>query len=210
MDIRIILTESKAFCINIKEPYTYSSGIISPIYTDNRLLISEPNYFISIIKTFVKIIKKNKINFDKIAGTATAGIPWASFLAYKLKKPMIYVRNEAKDHGKKNLIEGKILNGEKVLVIEDLISTGSSAINTIKTIKDNGGIVDTCIAIFTYNMTISKEKFKEENVNLITLTDIDKILKHVIKKDITNKEDKKILMDWKKDPNGWAKKYGFE
>lgn len=210
MDIKEILTESKAFCINTKEPYTYSSGIISPIYTDNRILISEPNYYTNIIKTFVKIIKKNKINFDKIAGTATAGIPWASFLAYKLKKPMIYVRNEAKDHGKKNLIEGKILNGENVLVIEDLISTGGSAINTIKTIKNNGGIVNTCIALFTYNLQVSKEKFKEENVNLITLTDIDKILEYMIKKDIMKKEERRIIMNWKEDPDGWAKKYGFE
>ncbi|MBI2673143.1 hypothetical protein HYX19_02685 [Candidatus Woesearchaeota archaeon] len=96
MNIRKILIESGAVSINIKEPYKYSSGILSPIYTDNRILISEPKHYIKITNMFSRLIKKNNITFGKIAGTATAGIPWASFLAYKLKKPMIYIRSEIK------------------------------------------------------------------------------------------------------------------
>lgn len=210
MNIRKILIESGAVSINIKEPYKYSSGILSPIYTDNRILISEPRHYTKITAMFSRLIKKNNITFDKIAGTATAGIPWASFLAYKLKKPMIYVRSEIKEHGKKKLIEGELKKDEKVLVIEDLISTGGSAINTIKIIKNEGGIVDTCFALFTYNMVESKNMFKEENVNLITLTNIGNMLSYMIREKIIKKEDKKIVLDWKENPLIWADKYGFK
>ncbi len=210
MNIKKILIESGAVSINTKEPYKYSSGILSPIYTDNRILISEPRYYIKITNMFSRLIKKNNITFDKIAGTATAGIPWASFLAYKLKKPMIYIRSEIKEHGKKKLIEGELKKNEEVLVIEDLISTGGSAINTIKIIRGEGGTVDTCFALFTYNMVESKNMFKEENVNLITLTNIGNMLSYMIKENIIKKEDKKIVLDWKENPGIWADKYGFK
>ena len=210
MNIKEILIESKALSVNTKKPYTFSSGILSPIYIDNRILISEPRYFIIIVNTIIRTIKKNDIQFDKIAGTSTAGIPWASFLAYKLKMPMIYVRNEAKDHGKKKLIEGRLSKDERVLVIEDLVSTGSSVINTIKIIKNEGGIVNSCIAILTYNINESKVKFEEEKVNLFTLTNIDKILSYMVKKKTIEKEDKKSVLDWKENSIEWGAKYGFK
>ncbi|MBS3101419.1 hypothetical protein J4204_04740 [Candidatus Woesearchaeota archaeon] len=105
-------------------------------------------------------IKKNKIKFDGFAATATAGIPWAAWLSQKLKKPMVYVRSESKDHGRENLVEGKIEEGKTYIVVEDLISTGSSSMNTINAVRGKGGIAEYCIAIFTYELEKSKISFE--------------------------------------------------
>src|SRR3972149_3514658 len=118
-----ILLKANAVTLSPKKPYKFASGILSPVYCDNRILMSYPKERSIITNFFIKLIKNKKLKFNIIAGTATAGIPWAAFIAQRLKKPMIYVRKEAKEHGKENLIEGKLEKGKKVLVIEDLIST---------------------------------------------------------------------------------------
>src|SRR3989338_9211626 len=131
-----ILLNLNAVILRTKPPFRWASGILSPIYTDNRLLMSYPKEREFIVNSFIKMIRKNKIKFDGFAGTATAGIPLAAWLAQKLKKPMVYVRSETKDHGKENLVEGKVEEGKSYVVVEDLISTGSSSINTINAVRE--------------------------------------------------------------------------
>lgn len=189
-----ILLKIKAVTLNVEKPYRYVSGILSPIYTDNRLLISYPKEREKIINFMAELIKE--MDIDIIAGTATAGIPHAAWLAEKLDKPMIYVSKEGS-------IVGKLEKGKKVLLIEDLISTGKSSIEAIKIIKQKGEIKN-CLAIFTYGMEKAKQAFTEENIGLITLTDFSTMINIAIKNNYIKEEDKERILDWAKNPETWG------
>ena len=199
-----ILLKLNAVMLRTKPPFRWASGILAPIYTDNRILMSYPRQREFIVNSFIKLIKKNKIKFDGFAATATAGIPWASWLAQKLKKPMVYVRSSSKDHGRENLVEGKIEEGKTYIVVEDLISTGSSSLNTINAVREKGGIVEYCIAIFTYELEKAKNNFENANVKLLTLTDFTSFVKTALKNKYISKEQLNHIMDWKKHPEGWV------
>ena len=199
-----ILLSLNAVMLRTKPPFRWASGILSPIYTDNRILMSHPREREFIVNSFIKLIRKNKIKFDGFAGTATAGIPWAAWLSQKLKKPMVYVRSETKDHGKENLVEGKIEENKSYIVVEDLVSTGSSSTNTINAVREKGGIVECCIAIFTYELEKSKQNFEGANVKLLALTDFTSFAKTALKKKYISKEQLAHIMDWKKHPEGWV------
>jgi len=199
-----ILLKADAVMLRTKPPFRWASGILSPIYTDNRILMSYPRQREIIVNSFIRLIKKNKIKFDGFAATATAGIPWAAWLSQKLKKPMVYVRSESKDHGRENLVEGKIEEGKTYIVVEDLISTGSSSMNTINAVRGKGGIAEYCIAIFTYELEKSKISFENANVKLFTLTDFTSFVKAALKNKYISKEQLNHIMDWKKHPEGWV------
>ena len=199
-----ILLNVNAVMLRIKPPFRWASGILAPIYTDNRILISYPKEREFIIDSFIKLFEKNKIKFDGFAGTATAGIPWASWLAQKLKRPMVYVRSETKDHGKENLVEGKVEEGKTYIVVEDLVSTGSSSINTINAVRKKNGIIEHCIAIFSYELEKAKINFENANVKLITLTNFTSFVKTALKKKYISGEQLSHIMDWKKHPEGWV------
>ena len=199
-----ILLKLNAVVLRTKPPFRWASGILSPIYTDNRLLMSFTKEREFIVNSFIRITKQNKIKFDGFAATATAGIPWAAWLAQKLKKPMVYVRSQSKDHGRENLIEGKIDEGKTYIVVEDLISTGSSSLNTINAVREKGGIAEYCIAIFTYELEKSKISFQNANVKLLTLTDFTSFVKTALKNKYISKEQLNHIMDWKKHPEGWV------
>ena len=199
-----ILLKVNAVMLRTKPAFRWTSGILSPIYTDNRILMSYPKERDFIVNSFLKLIRKNKIKFDGFAGTATAGIPWAAWLSQKFKKPMIYVRSEAKEHGKENLVEGKIEEGKTYIVVEDLISTGSSSLNTINAVREKNGVVECCIAIFTYELEKSKTNFESANVKLLTLTDFTNFVKTALKEKYISKEQLNHIMDWKKHPEGWV------
>lgn len=193
-DIANLIIDAKILEINFKKPFRFSSGILSPVYCDNRLLISMPNYRDKIISAMAKQIKAQKIKFSIIAGIATASIPWATMLAFKLNKPLIYVRKDEKSHGKQKKIEGCFKKNEMVLLIEDLISSGGSAINAIKTLRNAGLIVEHCMGIFTYNIGDAEEKFENLGVKLITLTNINEVLGLAVKRKIIKLEQEhKIL-----------------
>jgi len=157
-----------------------------------------------IVNSFIKLIKKNKITVDGFAGTATAGIPWAAWIAQKMKKPMIFVRSESKDHGKENKTEGVIEQGKNYVAIEDLISTGGSSLNTINAVREKGGIVENCIAIFTYELEKSKSNFEKSNVKLNTLTNFTNLIKTAVQKKFIGRDQLVHIMDWKKNPEGWV------
>lgn len=199
-----ILLKLNAVMLRTKPPFRWASGILSPIYTDNRVLMSYPREREFIVNSLIKLIKKNKIKFDGFAATATAGIPWAAWLAQKLKKPMVYVRSESKDHGRENSVEGKIEEGKTYIVVEDLVSTGSSSMNTINAVREKGGVVECCIAIFTYELEKSKNNFECANVILLTLTDFTSFVKTALKNKYISKEQLNHIMDWKKHPEGWV------
>ena len=199
-----ILLNLNAVILRTKPPFRWASGILSPIYTDNRLLMSYPKEREFIVNSFIKLIKANKIKVDGFAGTATAGIPWAAWIAQKMKKPMIFVRSESKDHGKENKTEGVIESGKTYVVVEDLISTGGSSLNTINAVREKGGVVEHCVAIFTYELEKSKASFDSVNVKLNTLTNFTNLIKTAVQKKFIGRDQLAHIMDWKKNPEGWV------
>ena len=199
-----ILLKVNAVILRTKPPFRWASGILSPIYTDNRLLMSYPKERDLIVNSFIKLLKSNKIKADGFAGTATAGIPWAAWIAQKMNKPMVFVRSESKDHGKENKVEGVVESGKNYIVVEDLISTGGSSLNTINAVREKGGVVENCIAIFTYELEKSKTNFESVNVKLSTLTNFTNLIKTAVQKKYIERNQLAHIMDWKKNPEGWV------
>ena len=204
-EIAKILLEAKAVTLSPKEPYTFVSGIKSPIYCDNRLLISFPEKRKEIINTYLEKLKE--LDFDIIAGTSTAGIPWASWIADKLNKPMIYIRGAKKDHGKENLIEGKLERGQKVVVIEDLVSTGGSSFSAVQAVRDTGAEVTHCVTLFTYEMEKANKKFEEGNCKLIELSNFSALAETAVESGFIDADQKDVVLEWNKNPSEWGKRF---
>jgi orotate phosphoribosyltransferase len=209
-DVAKILLELNAITLNPKKPFRYASGIISPVYTDCRVLMAYPKERKKIRDFYIEAIKKSKLDFDVVAGTATAGIPHASWIADKLDLPMVYVRGKAKDHGKENLMEGIIKKNQKAIVIEDLVSTAQSALNSVNAVRMAGGQISHVFCIITYGMDKAKKVFEENKLNLISLTTFSEIIELAKEMGYIESDEIKIILDWIKDPTGWAKKNNFE
>lgn len=205
-----ILLELNAITLNPKKPFKYASGIISPVYTDCRVLMAYPDKRRQIRDLYIEAIKKSGVKFDVVAGTATAGIPHAAWIADKLNLPMVYVRGKVKDHGKENLMEGIIKKGQKAIVIEDLVSTGESAINSVKAVRSAGGQIEYVFSIITYGMEKAKKSFDENKLKLITLTTFADVVSEAQEMGYINKEEMSVILDWTADPANWGKKNGFE
>lgn len=205
-----ILLELNAVSLNPKKPFKYASGILSPVYTDCRVLMAYPDKRREIRDFYIDAINKLDISYDVIAGTATAGIPHAAWIADKLNLPMVYVRGRAKDHGKENLMEGIIKNGQKAIVIEDLISTGESAINSVNAVRSAGGQISHVFAIITYGMQKADEAFKQHNLKLVSLTTFGDVVEKAQEMGKIKKEDIDLIMEWIADPISWGKKMGLE
>lgn len=209
-EIANILLDIRAITLSPSKPYRFVSGIFSPIYCDNRLLMSYPEKRKKIIDYFVEVIRERNLDFDVVAGIASSGIPHAAWLAERLGKPMIYIRKKTKEHGKENLIEGKLEKGQKVVIVEDLISTGSSSVNGVEAVRDQGGIVEICLAIFTYDMKKAKENFRNAKCELIPLSDFTTLIEIAEEKDYIKPEERLKTLEWNKDPQNWGKNMGFE
>ncbi len=194
-----ILLDYKAVKIEPDNPFTWVSGIKSPIYCDNRILISYPDAVNTIVLGFKEMIED--IDFDVIAGTATAGIPWASFLSYELDKPMIYIRKEPKAHGTKSQIEGIMKRGQKVILVEDLVSTGKSSLEAVEVIRKEGGICDLTVSIFQYGFPIAEENFKEKKCKLQSITNFQILLEQLE----LNGDKKAEVLRFAKNPKEWRK-----
>ncbi|MBI3036430.1 orotate phosphoribosyltransferase [Candidatus Woesearchaeota archaeon] len=205
-----LLLKAGAIVLRPQQPFKFASGILSPIYCDNRLLLSKPAERKIIRDFYVKKIKKEVIEADVIAGIATASIPWAALVAEKLKKPMIYIRKEAKDHGRENLIEGGLEPGQKVLVIEDLVSTGGTSLASVAAARKEGAVVENCVAIFSYEMEAAVKGFIFAKCNLLTLSNFSVLVEVAAEKDYIKPEDIEVLKGWSKNPAQWGKKMGFE
>lgn len=196
-EIAQLLLDIKALALSPKEPFTWASGIKAPIYCDNRLVLAYPKVRDQIIKAMVRLIKEKELEFDVVVGTATAGIPHAAWLSQVLELPMAYVRSSQKEHGKQNQIEGLVKKNAKVIVIEDLISTGKSSINCIKALEDAGHEVVGVMSIFTYNLGQGIEAFDELNIPTFSLTDFDALIQLALEKAEINGVEHEDLQTWR-------------
>lgn len=187
----------KAVQIRTDNYFTWTSGIKSPIYCDNRLTMSYPKVRAKIAEAFVQLIEQMDQKPDVIAGCATAGIPHAAWVSDKLNLPMVYVRSKPKGHGKGNQIEGKLEGGQNVIVMEDLISTGGSSIDAAKALQQEGANVLGVLAIFTYGLENSKQKFLKENLFHKTITTYDEILKMLVQDGTINDVEMHQLEEWR-------------
>ena len=187
----------KAVKLSPHDLFTWASGIKSPIYCDNRVTLSFPAIRTFIKENFVNAITEKFEKPDLIAGVATGGIPQGALVAEELSLPFVYVRTSKKDHGLTNLIEGRVEPGQKVVVVEDLISTGSSSLEAVRALNEAGCNVIGMVAIFTYNLPLSISRFKEAGCPLITLTDYEILIGKALKTDYINEDDFKVLREFK-------------
>jgi orotate phosphoribosyltransferase len=203
--VAAMLLQIQAIKLNIEKPFTWSSGWKSPIYCDNRLSLSYPQIRRSIRDGLVKAIRENFFTVESIAGVATAGIAQGALVADSLDVPFLYVRPKPKDHGMENLIEGKVVKGQKVVVVEDLVSTGGSSLKAVQALREAGFEVLGMVSIFNYGFDIATRNFYEANTSLISLSDYNSLLKYALdQKDITE-DQLTSLKAWRVDPSGWRK-----
>lgn len=200
------LLKIKAVKLSPNEPFTWASGILSPIYCDNRVALSHPEVR-SFIKNCLATVSRSFGEFDVVAGVATAGIPHGALLADVLEKPFIYVRNTAKDHGRRNRIEGELHPGQRVLIIEDLISTGGSCLQAVDAVREAGASVAGVLAIFQYGFEKAKTAFAEKNTDFQTLTNYDALVQEAVKSGYISAGDLSTLKKWRENPDGWGALY---
>jgi len=199
------LLKIKAIKLSPGDPFTWASGLSSPIYCDNRVTLSDPE-----IRDFIKQSLKGKVwafgETDVIAGVATAGIPHGVLLADLLGKPFVYVRSQSKSHGRQNLIEGELAPNSRVLVVEDLISTGKSSIAACKALDEAGASVIGVLAIFTYGLDKANRAFDEAKIPLETLTNYRNLLIAAKESNYITEKEGTLLEDWNKDPVAWSER----
>ncbi|PFG12910.1 orotate phosphoribosyltransferase [Bacillus sp. es.036] len=195
------LLEIEAVSLQPNNPFTWSSGLLSPIYCDNRLTLSYPKVRKEIARGLAAMVKEKYADAEVIAGTATAGIPHASWVSDLLDLPMVYVRGSAKGHGKGNVIEGKVEEGQKVVVIEDLVSTGGSAIDAVKQLEAAGANVLGVAAIFTYGMKKGAEQFTSAEIAWDTLTNFDELLTCAVETGMIEEREVQSLLHWRDNPS---------
>ena len=191
----------QAVALRPNDYFTWTSGIKSPIYCDNRITMSYPSIRREIAAGMVEVIKEKYPAVEVIAGTATAGIPHAAWVSELLDLPMIYVRDSAKKHGKTNQIEGRVLEGQKVVIIEDLISTGLSSLKVAKALREAGAEVLGVVAIFSYELKKAQDAFEEAGVEYITLTNYPVLVEEAVAIEYIHQDDVEKLLEWRNELN---------
>jgi orotate phosphoribosyltransferase len=198
------LLDIEAVALRPQQPFTWTSGLKSPIYCDNRLTMSHPAIREAIADGFVALIKEKFPEAEVVAGTATAGIPHAAWVAQKLGLPMIYIRDKAKGHGKENLIEGTVKPGQKVIVIEDLISTGGSSLKAAVAVQDAGAVALGVLAIFSYQLDKATDAFAAADMPLHTLSNYSTLLDVALEKGKIQQADMELLRSWRVNPSEYG------
>jgi len=186
-------------------PITFKSGILSPMYMDNRMFPSYPKEWKTVLNGFMTKMKEQKIECEMIAGIETAGIPHSSALGALLDVPSVFVRKEAKDHGTKKMIEGGVVVGKKVLLIEDLVTTGGSSLHGVSELRKAGATVTDCLVIVGYELQEAKDAFAKEKVCLTQLTDVKTILSVAEEMGKITEENKRIVSEWLQNPREWQR-----
>jgi len=197
------LLESKAIILQPENPFIWASGWQSPIYCDNRVTLSYPGVRDYIKEAFKETIMEQFGVPDLIAGVATGAIAQGALVADLMDLPMIYVRPSAKGHGRQNLIEGKMEEGQAVMVVEDLISTGGSSLKAVEAIREAGGVVVGMVAIFTYGFPEAQEAFKNAGVKLFTLSDYHTLIEMALETGYIEENQVELLSRWREDPSAW-------
>jgi len=197
------LLQSKAIILEPTKPFTWASGWLAPIYCDNRITLSYPMIRSQIREAFISLIGKGFPAPDVIAGVATGAIAQGALVADTMNLPFIYVRASAKDHGRKNMIEGRITPGQKVIVIEDLISTGGSSLKAVESLRKAGAEVLGMAAIFSYGFEVAIENFRQAGVKLITLTDYQTLIRQALASGEIKQDQVEMLQKWRENPSTW-------
>jgi orotate phosphoribosyltransferase len=203
--IAATLLQIGAIQLRPSQPFTWSSGWLSPIYCDNRLTLSYPEARTFIKESLVKLIQQEHPQVEAIAGVATAGIPQGAMVADSLHLPFVYVRSKPKEHGMANMIEGKVTPGQKVVIVEDLISTGGSSLKVAEALKDAGFEVLGMAAIFTYGFETARQNFEEKKVKLSCLSNYNSLVDEAAGQGHISATDIASLQEWRKDPGNWKK-----
>ncbi len=198
-----LLLQINAIKLNPENPFSWASGWKSPIYCDNRIILSYPPIRNYIREEIAKQVEKLYGKPDVIAGVATGAIGIGMLVADYLGLPFIYVRPEAKSHGRQNQIEGCLENGQTVVVIEDLISTGKSSLNAVKALEASGAKIKGMVAIFTYGFDVATDNFKENNIELHTLSDYENLIQRASETNYIKEDQFNTLLEWKKNPSEW-------
>lgn len=197
------LLQIKAIRLSPKQPFTWASGMLSPVYCDNRLLLSYPSHRSEAIDGLVGLVSEFGL-IHGIAGVATAGIPHGALLADRLGLPFLYVRSKPKEHGKGNQIEGEVKVGSRLLVIEDLISTGGSSLQAVQALREAGMEPVAVLALFTYAMSEATRRFEEAGIPLRTVTSFPEVIRVARESGAVSAEEFVILEGWYQDPPGWS------
>ncbi len=198
-----MLLDIDAIKLNVESPFIWASGWNSPIYCDNRLSLSYPATRSFIKDKLVEAIKNSFQNLEAVVGVATAGIPQGALVADALNLPFIYVRSKPKGHGMENMIEGKITPGQKVVVIEDLVSTGGSSLKAVDALRKNNIDVLGMVSIFTYGFSLAEQNFNKSQVKLISLSNYNDLIDEALKLNYVTKEQIENLKKWRENPSEW-------
>jgi len=191
-------------------PITFKSGIKSPVYCDNRKFPFWPKQWTKVIRGFERYTHDHHIEFDVVGGIEAAGIPHSAALGFAMAKPSIFIRKEAKSHGAKKRVEGGDVAGKRLLLVEDLVTTGSSSLSAVEALRAEGAIVTDCLAIISYSMPEATEAFAKHGVTLHPLTNFEAVLPVAIERGIIDETGATSVRDWLRDPYGWAARHGLE
>jgi orotate phosphoribosyltransferase len=197
------LLQIKAIKLSPQKPFTWASGLKSPIYCDNRMVLSYPGLRSEIIDAYIESARRY-VPFDLIAGVATAGIAHGALIADRLELPMIYIRSEAKKHGMGNQIEGYFEPGQRAIIVEDLLSTGGSSIQAVEAFKEAGGVAAGVVAIFSYGFTVCTNAFAQADIPFTTITDYATLIRIALATGYINDADHELLLSWNQDPQAWS------
>ncbi len=197
------LLQSKAIILEPTKPFIWTSGWHSPIYCDNRVTLSYPEIRTTIRRIFVQTIANHFPTPDVIAGVATGAIAQGALVADEMNLPFVYVRSSAKGHGRRNMLEGRLTAGQKVVVVEDLVSTGGSSLNAVETLREAGAEVTGMVAIFSYGFQVAADNFRDADMELVTLTDYHTLIQTAIELGDIQQEQVELLKQWRKDPVNW-------
>ncbi len=192
----------------LSDPITFKSGIVSPVYCDNRTFPFWPAQWKQVIEGFAALTKRAGLPFDVIGGIEAAGIPHSAALGYATGLPSIFIRKQAKEHGKRNRIEGGDVAGKRVLLVEDLVTTGSSSLSGVTALREAGATVTDCLAIISYGFAEARQAFAAAGITLHTLTDFEAVLSGAIQRGLLDETGAAAVRDWLSDPHGWAERRG--
>lgn len=198
-----MLLKIQAIKLNTEKPFTWASGWKSPIYCDNRLSLSYPDVRLAIKEGLIEAIKENFFTTEAIAGVATAGIAQGALVAEAMNLPFLYVRPKPKDHGMENLIEGRIVKNQKIVVVEDLVSTGGSSLKAVQALRDAGFNVLGMVSIFNYGFDLATRNFYEANTSLISLSDYSNLIGYALEQKVISNDQLTSLKAWRVDPGNW-------
>ncbi|SEG23128.1 orotate phosphoribosyltransferase [Bryocella elongata] len=190
-------------------PITFKSGIVSPVYCDNRRFPFHPAEWAKVIKAFEAVLASDNVKLDVVGGIEAAGIPHSAALGFAMKTPSIFIRKEAKGHGAKKRVEGGDVSGKRVVLVEDLVTTGSSSLSAVEALRAEGAIVTDCLAIISYGFAEARENFAAAGVTLHATTTFEEVLKAAIEAGRLTEPDAEIVRDWLRDAKGWAARHGF-